>query len=82
MTEEHLKEIIELLERLENDENVPRSIKLKLRCIRGSLCDENKLLAIRVDESIEELDEIAEDQFVPAHVKTQIWEVVSRLEGI
>lgn len=79
--EEALNEILELLKGMQEEDNIPKNIKSKLREIHSCLL-EDEALAIKIDKSIQGLDEIAEDQFVPVHVRTQIWDVVSRLECI
>lgn len=80
--EESLKSILTILEQIQFEDCVPRSIKIKLKEIHNVLISECENIAIRIDKSIQELDEITEDQFVPIHVKTQIWDIVSRLECV
>lgn len=80
--EDSFKEVIELLNQIQQDEFVPRNIKQKLKCTGTILAGTSDSVSMKVDKSIQELDEIAEDQFVPMHVRTQIWDIVSKLECI
>lgn len=77
-----IKDILGLIEQIQCEDCMPKNIRLKLKEVYGLLCTEEGTLAIKVDKSIQELDDIAEDQFVPMHIRTQIWSIVSRLECI
>lgn len=81
--EEPLREVLESLEQIQCEDCIPRNLKVKIREIQSVLSESNAaLLSIRVDKSIQELEDLAEDQFVPMHIRTQIWCIVSRLECI
>jgi len=46
------------------------------------LSEKDKNLPLRIDKSIQELDEITEDPNLPIDTKTQLWNIFSKLEGI
>jgi uncharacterized protein (UPF0147 family) len=71
-----------MLKQVLEEDGVPKNIRMKLRCVSTTLGDGKCALSLRVDKTIQELDEIAEDQFVPVDVRTKIWGIVSRLECI
>jgi hypothetical protein len=75
-------EIIELLEELNCDECAPRVVRAKIKGIYDNLVNENDNISIRVDRSLQELDELGEDTNIPIHIKTRIWDIVSKLESI
>ncbi|MBI2667175.1 UPF0147 family protein [Candidatus Woesearchaeota archaeon] len=77
---DNIKEILDLLLQLEQDITIPRNIRTKLKTTL-ELLDENTDIAIRVDKSLQELDEIVEDPNVPSYARTQIWNVMSLLES-
>lgn len=81
MTSEKIKEIIDLLQELENDITVPKNVKLKVKGIIGTL-KEDKELSIRVNVVLNDLDDIADDANVQPYTRTQIYGVVSLLEKI
>jgi len=80
--EASIKDVLELLEQMQFEDCVPRNVKIKLKGIHSVLTSNDNVLAIRIDKSIQELDGIAEDQFVPIHIRTQIWGIVSKLECV
>lgn len=81
MTSEKIKEIIDLLQELEDDITVPKNVKLKVKGIIGTL-KEDKELSIRVNVVLNDLDDISEDANVQPYTRTQIYGVVSLLERI
>ena len=77
---DNIKEILDLLLQLEQDITIPRNIRTKIKTTL-ELLDENTDIAIRVDKSLQELDEIVEDPNVPSYARTQIWNVMSLIES-
>jgi uncharacterized protein len=77
--ETEVKEIIETLNELCEDNTVPRNIKAKIQSIIASLND-SEHRSIKVNKALHELDEINADINLPSYVRTQIWNVVSLLE--
>jgi|TARA_B100001971_G_C18252460_1_gene579364 hypothetical protein len=75
-----MKEVIELLVQLEQEGTLPKNIRSKIKNTMN-LLDENLDVAIKIDKSLQELDEIAEDPNVPSYARTQIWNVMSLLES-
>ena len=82
MTNDLFGEIIELIAELNDDENSPKVVKCKLQGVHNNLLNEDCALSLRVDRSLQELDELSEDVNIPIHIKTQIWDIVSKLESI
>lgn len=71
--------IIEILNEIEQDETIPRNMRVRIKNMICSLgdCEESVI----VDKVIQELDNIAEDPSLPVYAKTQIWDAVSILES-
>ncbi len=82
MTQEEVKEILDILERLQEDDGVPRNVRMKIANACSALTCEDRPISIRVDESIQELDEVAEDINIPVYTRAQLWDIVARLECI
>jgi len=82
MEEKILLEIMELLSQIENDYGIPRNIRLKIKSACAALETSDKCVSIRVDKSIQELDDISDDPNIPVYARTQIWNIVSKLESI
>ena len=82
MANEEIIEVLEALSELQCDDCVPKNVRIRLTNAFSALKCEGRSISIRVDESIQELDEIAEDTNVPIYTRTQIWDIVSKLECI
>lgn len=82
MNPTQLDEILELMVQLQEDDYVPKNVKIRLTNACTSLRCSEKSISLRIDESLQELDEISEDSNIPTHTRTQIWNIVSRLEDI
>jgi uncharacterized protein (UPF0147 family) len=82
MKNEMFAEILELLGELNDDDCTPKVIRLKLREIHNNLLNEEESVSMRVDKSLQGLDDIGEDANMPTHIKTQVWDIVSKLESI
>ena len=82
MTHELFSEIIELLDELNSDENTPKVVKCKIKGVYDNVMDDGEAVSLRVDRSLQELDDLSEDANIPIHIKTQIWDIVSKLESI
>lgn len=75
------EETIEKLQELENDVNMPKNIKTKIKHIINVL-KEDKELSIKTNKALNELDEISNDPNLEPYTRTQIWNIVSILEKI
>ena len=75
-------EVLEGLSAIESDTTIPKNVRAKVKNAMVILNDEQeKNLAIRIDRSLQELGDVAEDPNIPPHTRMQIWSVVSRLES-
>ncbi len=75
-----IKEIHNLLLQLEQDDTLSKSIRMKIKTTLD-LLDDSSDLAIKIDKSLQELDEIVEDPNVPSYARTQILNVIGLLES-
>lgn len=82
MKGQELDEILDLIVQLQEDDYVPRNVKLRLVSACTALKCQEKSISLRIDESLQELDEISEDSNIPVYTRTQIWNIVSKLEDI
>jgi len=74
--------ILEVLERITQDDTVPRNIRRIASEIKESLLHGEDSLAVRAASAISILEEISSDPNIPMHVRTLIWNVSSQLERI
>lgn len=73
--------VIPIIEQVANDRSVPRNIRIKCEDSIKILKDEKQDIAIRVSTVISNMDEVSNDPNIPTYTRTQIWNIVSILEG-
>ncbi len=81
MLDETLQGAINSLMQIEGDDNLSKSIKIKVKSAMASLNNKENVLNLRIDKSLEELESIADDPNLPDYTRMQIWSVVSLLES-
>jgi len=75
-------EIIEGLAMIENDTSVPKNVRARIKCAIDILSDNLELnIDLKVDKSLEELSNVADDPNIPQYTKMQIWSALSQLEN-
>ncbi len=80
--DEIIKQCIEVIERIINDDSVPRNIRRSADEIRTILIKEEDSQSIRAALSIRILDDISTDQNLPLHTRTLVWNLAGQLETI
>jgi len=81
MHEESLQIAMDGLTQIESDDNLPKSVKIKVKSARDYLNNKDNVLNLRIDKSLEELESIVDDPNLPDYTRMQIWRVVSLLES-
>tara|TARA_Y100000034_G_C6699375_1_gene308353 strand:- start:30 stop:278 length:249 start_codon:yes stop_codon:yes gene_type:complete len=76
------EEVFELLEIINNDGAVPKNVKEKTQEMGSMLKEKNENLALKINKVLQDLDDLSEDNNVPEHTRTQIWNLASLLESI
>ena len=80
--DEIIKQCVEVIERIINDDSVPKNIRRSADEIRTILLKEEDSQSIRAALSIRILDDISTDQNLPLHTRTLIWNLAGQLETI
>ncbi len=75
-------EVLDMLADLQEDDCIPRNVKNRIESAMAALQCEERPVSMKVDASLQELEEVSEDSNVPAFTKTQIYSIVSKLECI
>ena len=70
------------LDMLINDTSVPRNIRLGSDKAKNALMDARRALDVRAATAISMLDELANDQNIPMHARTLVWNIMSQLETL
>jgi uncharacterized protein (UPF0147 family) len=79
MSDQDISKILEFLKELEQDNTVPRNIKIKIAEVIQILSNDEDF-SIRINKALDELDEVCNDGNLQAYTRTQIWNVVTMLE--
>jgi uncharacterized protein (UPF0147 family) len=79
---EVLIQCVDVLDRISNDDSVPRNIRRSADNIKKILSNEKEPLSVRAAMVISNLDDIGNDPNVPIHTRTLVWGLSSRLESI
>ncbi|HLC73745.1 MAG TPA: UPF0147 family protein [Candidatus Nanoarchaeia archaeon] len=79
---ERIRGVVDVLSQIEEDFSVPKNIRIKIKCVVASLSVNDESVEIRIDKSLQGLDEISDDPNLSSYTRMQIWNVVSVLESI
>ncbi|HEY9207141.1 MAG TPA: UPF0147 family protein [Candidatus Methanoperedens sp.] len=77
-----VRQCAEILDRIANDDSVPRNIRRTADNMKNVLSNEKDAPSVRAAMVISRLDEIGNDPNVPIHTRTLIWGLSSQLETI
>ncbi len=80
--QEVIKQSIQVLDHIANDNSVPRNIRRSANEILVTLRNEDETLFLRTSSCISILEDISNDPNIPLHTRTLIWNVASQLETI
>lgn len=79
---EIIKDILEGLSLIETDISVPKNARIRIKATMEILSHvDHKDLNLKIDKSLQELAEVADDPNIPQYTRMQIWTVVSQLEN-
>lgn len=79
--EEEIAEIIGMIDNLLQDFSVPRNVRKALEEAKNRLVG-NEELGVRISAAVYAIEKVSEDVNLPAHARTQLWAVLSALEGV
>ncbi|MCC7574105.1 UPF0147 family protein [Candidatus Woesearchaeota archaeon] len=78
-----VKQVIDLLEELQEDTSVSKNVKSKIQIMKQELQETDKEnLSLTVNKILSDLEELSSDVNIPMFVRTQIWSVTSLLETL
>ena len=76
-----LDTVIGSLSEIKDDVAVPRNVRTKIEYIISTLKEDIEL-SIRINKTLNELDEISNDVNLQPYTRTQIWNAISLLEKL
>lgn len=82
MTKEVPEGVLEVLDRIMQDDTVPRNVRKVSGEIKDDLLHGEDSLAVKASSAISILEDLSADPNIPMHVRTLIWNLSSQLERI
>ncbi len=79
---EEFGEIISTLTVIKEDESVPRNVRSKIDNAITYLNNDNTEACLKIDQILQELDDISNDPNVPTYTRIEILNIISVLGGI
>lgn len=76
-----LMPVSEMLEQIVNDRTVPKNIRAAAEEAKNVI-DGTAAVELKISTAISTLDDIINDPNMPMYTRTQIWNIVSVLEGM
>ena len=76
-----IKQIAELMDIVIKDTSIPKNVRKAVNDAREKLLTKEEIIQ-RTSSAVYMLDEVSNDINMPAHARTQIWTILSALEGI
>lgn len=77
-----IKQVTDAMDILAEDSSVPRNIRKGAQEAKARIMDQKEALDVRASSAMNILDDLANDQNIPLHARTQIWQIISQLEQI
>jgi uncharacterized protein len=77
-----MKELIEELIFIAEDDSVPRNVKECVGVAILALKEENMDKSLRANKALQALDDLSENPNIPSYIRPQIWNIVSQLESL
>lgn len=81
LLKEKIEATIELMQGILEDTSVPKNIRRAIEEAKNKISDE-KDLAVNISNAIYLMQDISNDINMPVHTRTEIWQIISELEGI
>lgn len=77
---QEIQNILALLLQIEEDHSIPKNIRLRIKTAIDMLSKDGAP-AVNASKALEELEAASDETNLPTYTRTQIWQVVSLLEG-
>ncbi len=76
-----LNEIVNFLGTIGDDSSVPKSLKMRIQETIGVLKTEDEI-TLKINRAISELEDIGNDTNITPYIRTQVYNLISSLEGM
>lgn len=75
-------EIVECIRELSEDATLPKNVKQKIDSIIEILNNGGSSISMQVSKAIHELEDLVEDKNLESYSRTQLYNIMSRLETV
>jgi len=75
-------EIVECIRELSEDATLPKNVKQKIDSIIDILNNGGSSISMQVSKAIHELEDLVEDKNLESYSRTQLYNIMSRLETV
>ncbi|MFP4523275.1 MAG: UPF0147 family protein [Candidatus Nanoarchaeia archaeon] len=80
---EAVDELIEYLDEMADDSNIPRAVKSKCVEIKKEISSSAKEdFSLKVNKLLSDLDDLSTDCNIDQYTRQQLWSITSMLEGL
>lgn len=79
--DENLQPVIEALNEMREDTTVPKNVKLKIEKMINCIMHGEGDISLRVNQCLNEFEEISNDANIQPYTRTQIWNIVALMEA-
>ncbi len=77
-----VEEVIRRVDNLKEEQSVPSNVQHVLETFIAELSDSSTELSVRVNTGASLLDQVSSDPNLPQHIRTEIWNIASKLESV
>ncbi|MCS7122610.1 MAG: UPF0147 family protein [Candidatus Micrarchaeota archaeon] len=78
---ESFKDIIDILNTLLEEKNIPKNVRISIMNAKTILTDQSKLERVRAALAIHELDKVVNDTNITQHYRLKLMNVIAVLES-
>ncbi|MBN1160032.1 MAG: UPF0147 family protein [Candidatus Diapherotrites archaeon] len=80
--EQALQEVIEYMDSLSKDTAFPRNVREAISKAKDELIKKDEPFDVRLSSAVYIIDDVSNDINVPMHARSELWNLVSMLEGL
>ena len=81
MNSENIEFLTDKLNLIKSDDSIPRNIRVRIDQTINCLNNNNKDLFLKIDEALQELDEISNDPNLPNYIRVEILNLIGLIGG-
>ena len=80
--ENKIGEIINALKAIEGDKAIPKNVREGIKNSMQALKEERINTAVKINRSLQNLEELSDNPNISVYTRTQLWNIVSLLESV